>query len=398
MKFRILDILYFVSRWWNIDEEEQGEKMRFFMRTAGIFMIPLYIYFYVIIRRLQTLLFGGKGKHVQRVLAAVISVLVILPAHNLFGFWALIVLHFLAASAIVDIIRLILKKAGRSFGKIADIAWRSSAIALGITAAVLGYAYWNMHHVVVTEYTVSTEKEIRDEGYNIVFLSDLHFGTTMDLDRLQKYCKRIEEEKPDLVLLGGDIVDESSTMEEVKEAFGALGQVRSTYGTYYVYGNHDKGRYSPSCDFTERELAEAIEEAGVKILEDETVQISKDLCVTGRRDRSDASRDDVRREAPEKLLEDGSKAGFCIVADHQPREMEENAAAGYDLMLSGHTHAGQMWPVGLITTLFDKNTFNYGRKNFGDMELIVSSGIGGWGYAFRTGKHSEIVVVHVEKK
>lgn len=369
--------------------------MRFFVRTAGIFMIPLYIYLYFIIRRLQILLFGGKGKHVQRILAAVISVLVILPVHNLFGFWALIVLHFLAASAIVDLVRLVLKKSGRGFHRYTELAWRSSIIAAGMTVAVLGYAYWNMHRVVVTEYTVTTEKEIRDEGYNIVFLSDLHFGTTMNLEQLQKYCKRIEEENPDLVLLGGDIVDEASTLAEVKEAFQALGQVRSTYGTYYVYGNHDKGRYSSSCDFTADELAKAIADAGVKILEDETVQVSVDLSVTGRRDRSDASRDDVERTSSEELLDDDSETRFCIVADHQPREMEENEQAGYDLMLSGHTHAGQMWPVGLITTLFDKDTFNYGKKSFGDMDLIVSSGIGGWGYAFRTGKHSEIVVVHV---
>ena len=64
-------------------------------------------------------------------------------------------------------------------------------------------------------------------------------------------------------------------------------------------------------------------------------------------------------------------------------------------MLSGHTHAGQMWPVGLITTLFDKGTVNYGQKLFDNMQLIVSSGIAGWGYPLRTGKHSEYVVIHI---
>ena len=130
-------------------------------------------------------------------------------------------------------------------------------------------------------------------------------------------------------------------------------------------------------------------------MEDETALIGEELCVAGRRDRTDARRDEMERKSSEELLADVSEQRFCILTDHQPREMEENEQAGYDLMLSGHTHAGQMWPVGLITTLFDKDTFNYGRKTIGDMELIVSSGIGGWGYAFRTGKHSEIVVVHV---
>ena len=75
--------------------------------------------------------------------------------------------------------------------------------------------------------------------------------------------------------------------------------------------------------------------------------------------------------------------------------MEENAAAGFDFMLSGHTHAGQMWPVGLITELFDKRTVNYGIKSFGDMQLIVSSGAGGWGYPLRTGRHSEFAVISI---
>ena len=76
--------------------------------------------------------------------------------------------------------------------------------------------------------------------------------------------------------------------------------------------------------------------------------------------------------------------------------MEEAAAAGYDLMLAGHTHAGRMRPVGVIKSLFDKSTFNYGKKAYGTMHLIVSSGIGGWGYPFRTGKHCEYVVITVK--
>ena len=108
----------------------------------------------------------------------------------------------------------------------------------------------------------------------------------------------------------------------------------------------------------------------------------------------------MSREPAQELISAGEDAAvdqerYYIVADHQPRDMDENASAGYDLMLSGHTHAGQMWPVGLFTTLFDRGTVNYGQKSFGDMELIVSSGMAGWGYPLRTGKHSEFVVVNI---
>lgn len=211
---------------------------------------------------------------------------------------------------------------------------------------------------------------------------------------------RMEQEQPDLVVLGGDIVDETTLLREAEQAFRALAQIDSTFGTFYVYGNHDKGTYSKSCDFTQEELEQAIRDSGVRILEDETVILNDKLTITGRRDRSGAVVGQTPRKNPQELFADLQQSGasseaFHILADHQPREMEENAAAGFDLMLSGHTHAGQMWPVGLVTELFDKKTVNYGQKSFGNMELVVSSGIAGWGYPLRTGKHSEYTVITV---
>ena len=363
-------------------------------------MIPLCIYLYFLIRRILKMFASDNMVWLQRGVSGLLAVLITAPAYNLFGLWAALILHFAVISAVVDIIcfviRSCVKKAGRKWPGI-DFMWRSGILAAVMTLSVLAYAYVNMHHVVVTEYTVSTKKDIRDEGYEIVFLSDLHFGTTMDQEQLSEYCDQIEEEEPDLVVLGGDIVDESASLQQVREAFGTLGRIDSTYGVYYVYGNHDKGRYAKNCDFTEQQLSQTIRESGIGILEDETVEINGELSLSGRQDRSDARRSDRKRKSAARLLKDIPDSSFHILADHQPRGMEKNEKAGYDLMLSGHTHAGQMWPVGLITTLFDKETVNYGRESFGDMELIVSSGIAGWGYPLRTGKHCEFVVVHLKK-
>lgn len=353
------------------------------------------IYLYIVFRRPLRLLFGKRGKILQRAGAAALAVLAALAVTNIWGIRAAIVLHFAAFSVLTDIVRMIWKKAGRRPGRIIRILYGSCGIALFLTGAVFCYAYINMHTVLKKEYSISTQKNIREEGYRLLFLSDLHFGTTMDQEKLAEYCLRMEAEKPDLVILGGDIVDEATTLSQIREVFSVLGQMDVPYGVYYVYGNHDKGRYSPECDFTPEQLAETIEECKITILEDETVQINGELTITGRRDLTDTRRSRTVRKSPETLLEDVPQAAFHILADHQPRGMEENAEAGYDLMLSGHTHAGQMWPVGLITSLFDGETVNYGQESFGDMELIVSSGIAGWGYPFRTGKHCEFVVVEV---
>lgn len=426
-----------------------GETMFGRLSAAGIFMIPLCIYLYFFIRRILKMFASDNMVWLQRGVSGLLAVLITAPAYNLFGLWAALILHFAVISAVVDMIRSVIKvclkrtkrvgrkqpgipgqadgiydtkdvkdikniknikdiknvqegaarscRSGEFSYRAWDFMWRSGILAAVMTLSVLAYAYVNMHHVVVTEYTVSTEKDIRDEGYEIVFLSDLHFGTTMDQEQLSEYCDQIEEEEPDLVVLGGDIVDESASLQQVREAFGTLGRIDSTYGVYYVYGNHDKGRYAKNCDFTEQQLSQTIRESGIGILEDETAEINGELSLSGRQDRSDARRSDRKRKSAARLLKDIPDSSFHILADHQPRGMEENEKAGYDLMLSGHTHAGQMWPVGLITTLFDKETVNYGRESFGDMELIVSSGIAGWGYPLRTGKHCEFVVVHLKK-
>lgn len=367
--------------------------MYLFFGLSGLIVLPLAVYLYILISRFLGL-FWEKSV-LRRLAAGFLAVLIALPCMNLFGLPAMVILHFAAASLLVQLLRWIMKRAKKPWTGLGDILYRSSAIALIATLVILGYAYCNMHHIITASYTVATEKSIRSGGYDILFLSDLHYGTTMERARLSKVCTDMAASRPDVVILGGDIVDESATASQVREAFQLLGDIPSTYGTYYVYGNHDKGRYYAGCDFTPAELAEAIRASDIQILEDETVSLNAELTLSGRIDRSDAAMDGSIRPPAETLLRGSSQDAFHILADHQPREMTQNAAAGFDLMLSGHTHAGQIWPVGLITTLFDKETFNYGEKSYDNMTLIVSSGIAGWGYPFRTGKHSEYVLVHI---
>ena len=272
--------------------------------------------------------------------------------------------------------------------------YNSGIIPIILTGIFITYGCINAKNVIEKEYNIYTDKNIRNEGYKVNFISDLHFGTTMSNNELQKYCDNISQRNVDIVILGGDIVDENTTLKQMKDAFKILSSIKSNYGIVYVYGNHDKSRYAINPNYTEEELKEAISECRIKILEDDIYEINNELCIIGRKDRSDSE----ERKSAQDLVSEFNKDYYTIIVDHQPCEINENSENGYDLMVSGHTHFGQIWPLGHLMNLFKINEMNYGYERVGDMDIIVSSGMGGWGYPIRTEKKCEYLIINIVKE
>ena len=266
--------------------------------------------------------------------------------------------------------------------------YKSGIAPILIIVILFTYGYFNMNTIRQTSYTVSSEK--LHNNYRIVFISDTHFGTIHDADTLKETVNEINELNPDLVILGGDIVEEGTDKTEMYEAFEILGDLNSTYGTYYVYGNHDRQRYTNEPEYTEWELADTIGKNGIKILREEAVAISNDLLLVGREDLG--SKDD--RLQAEKLLVNIDNNRFILVADHQPNNVESNKEIGADLQISGHTHGGQILPLGLFPFLY--NGCVYGKYQTDNTTIIVSSGFAGWGFPIRTQGVSEYVVVELK--
>lgn len=241
--------------------------------------------------------------------------------------------------------------------------YNSGIIPIILTGIFITYGCINAKNVIEKEYNIYTDKNIRNEGYKVNFISDLHFGTTMSNNELQKYCDNISQRNVDIVILGGDIVDENTTLKQMKDAFKILSSIKSNYGIVYVYGNHDKSRYAINPNYTEEELKEAISECRIKILEDDIYEINNELCIIGRKDRSDSE----ERKSAQDLVSEFNKDYYTIIVDHQPCEINENSENGYDLMVSGHTHFGQIWPLGHLMNLFKINEMNYGYERVGNM-------------------------------
>ena len=112
-----------------------------------------------------------------------------------------------------------------------------------------------------------------------MLLSDLHYGVSMNDNNLQNVVNRISAEQADIVVLDGDIVDENTTSEQMQSAFRILGQADSTYGVYYVYGNHDKNNYAAKPNYSAEEMEDTITQAGIQILEDETTVINQEIAL-----------------------------------------------------------------------------------------------------------------------
>ena len=365
--------------------------------VAAILVVGIVgAYSYHFIRRIVDLILKNKSSKYKNMLSIILEVALIVSIIVLFGVWTVAVLYVLLFSIFVDIVYWIICRISGKKNKTFEVIYRSGIIPILIGAILTSYGYYNMHRVVETDYTIYTDKNIRSEGYKIAFISDLHYGVSMDAKQLEKYCEDIEAQNPDIVILGGDIVDENTSRKGMYEAFDELSKIKSTYGTFYIYGNHDKATYARKPNFTEEELDEAIKDSGIKILADDSVTINDQITVTGRKDKS-FSGDNLREPIDELSIDtqiDNNK--YNILADHQPGDFDSADNVGYDVMISGHTHAGQIWPGGFFIKTFIKDTLCYGHEKVNNLDVITSSGIAGWGIPVRTEENCEYIILDIQ--
>ena len=280
----------------------------------------------------------------------------------------------LLPDAAADLLTLILYRKKRRFAHL-----KLASLILGAVFFVYGTV--NMQIVTPEYHTLTSPKLI--ESHRIVFVSDLHVGSAQSFETTRRTIEKIGAEHPDFVILGGDITDDYTTKAEMTETyrlFGALG-----VPIYYIDGNHEIVQHPEyaEIEYTYDELLGALEQNDIAILRDEYAELAPDLLLLGREDLADASkRQSVEMPDPER---------FLLVADHQPTSIKEHLALGADLQLSGHTHAGQFFPLRLIYPLF---TPTYGEYEYNNgAKLIVSAGASGWRFPFRTEAHCEFEVV-----
>ena len=339
---------------------------------------------------------SNLSKNKQIIISSIIAILSFLFCLNIWSMGAILIFYLFISSLIADLIRIIQKYLikEKHLNFIPKIHKKGLLAVIIFTIIILGSVY-GMNHIELTEYNLTTDK-IDNESYSILFISDVHYGTVQNTQLVKDSILKMNNLKPDIVVLGGDIVDERTTKESMQEIFEELGKINSTYGTYYIFGNHDRQPYTSDYEngnrtFTDSDLNQSIEKNRIKILNDDKIIINNDIVLVG---RSDAEwEDSINRTDVNEILNESDLSKYIVVLDHQPVEYEENDQEGVDLQLSGHTHGGQVFPYGVIYNLSGR--LNYGEYEIGDMKQIVSSGLTGWGWPMRNEAKCEYVLINI---
>lgn len=325
------------------------------------------------------------------------------------NYWLGILMYLLIFLILMDLSRMairllqhrsVLAEYGTFYYRIA------AGIAIIATAVLSLYGIHHASKIKKTSYDVTIRKDCSLPSLKIALVADLHLGYNVGLRHLQKIKNAIQNIQPDLIIYAGDIFDnEFEAVQQPKKAAAILGSLKSTYGSYACWGNHDieevilAGFTFSSGDSkvsSDPRMNSFLKKSRIRLLEDETVLIDDLFYVCGRLDASCKEKSGIIRLAPSEIMAGLDTSKPVLIIDHQPSQLKELSAAGADLVLSGHTHDGQMFPGNVTTRIGWMNSC--GRLVLGSMTSIVTSGAGIWGPAMRIGTNSEVVEVCVKFK
>ncbi|MEW6363172.1 MAG: metallophosphoesterase [Acidobacteriota bacterium] len=233
---------------------------------------------------------------------------------------------------------------------------------------------------VLTNYDITLDGLPADrDGLVLVHISDLHVGSLLGVRWLGNVVDRVEELKPDVIVVGGDLVDgDAREMEPLRPV---LQRLRAPLGVWAVTGNHE---YYAG---VEHSLG-VFGDAGFRVLRDQWREVVPGLVFAGVDDLTARRQFGVADDAVGHALS-GRPAGATVFISHTPWKMDQAAASGVDLMLSGHTHDGQIWPFTYVVR--SQYPLTGGLRQIGGMSLVVCRGTGTWGPRMRLWRPSEIV-------
>lgn len=395
----------------------------------ALFLIPVYIVINVyILHRLKNFLIKCKEtfsrKWLQVIIYTIYGIFAVSPivgflmpygtetkrvATRVGNYWFALLIYTIIIVAIGHFLSILLRRVFKitphNFFQIRKNSVISGILTLAIIGGVSAYGLYNARDIKVTDYNITVNKQVENvKSMKVVLLADLHMGYSIGVDQIEKMVKLVNEQKPDLVCIAGDIYDNDyNSLEDPDKLANLLSQMKSTYGTYACWGNHDVNQkilagFTFSTGKTlehDKRMDSFFKKAKINLLTDEVKLIDNKFYIAGRLDDEKPATGEVKKSADELLKGlDKSKPIFTIY--HEPNELDELSKAGTDVLLCGHTHDGQIFPGNIFIKLFWENACGYLKK--GNMHNIVTSGVGIYGPYIRVGTHAEICPITVNFK
>lgn len=321
-------------------------------------------------------------------------------------YWIGIMLYSLLYVVLFDLLRLIAKhtklKNTLLFSRGSVISIGSVVVACAVATCL--YGIFNARNIKVNEYSVTVNKSCgSDKHLKAVLVADLHMGYAIGVDHITNMVEKINQQDADIVIIAGDIFDNSyDGMDDPEGIKAQLKSIKSKYGVYAVYGNHDideKILMGFTFDWGGKQLhnekmTNFMKECNIKLINDESVLVNDEFYLVGRRDTDKPGTEDGTRAEISELTKDLDKTKPIFVLSHEPDELQKTADAGADIDFSGHTHDGQLFPGNLTIGLFWENPCGMIKKD--NMYSIVTSGVGVYGTFMRVGTDAEICSVDID--
>lgn len=296
--------------------------------------------------------------------------------------WLVILWFVFMTTAIIVILAKILRKTQR-YQNNAD--WLNRDLRIISPVILIGLFAWGLYNAytpIVKHVTIEIDKPLV-KPIRIGMAADLHLGVLVGAKQLDKLANIMNQEKVDMILLAGDIMDDDTVAYHAENMKPHLQKLQAPLGVYATLGNHDFGQRSS--------IIQEIKSANITVLYDDVLKIDNRIWLIGRPDSLDH-----QRAQTADLLTQANVAEPVFLIDHRPDEIDIHAHLPIDLQVSGHVHNGQIFPLNLIVYALNRISYGYEKINHG--HFVVTSGFGFWGIPFRLASQSEVWIIDVRSK